>query len=158
MTKIMLIGVDAASWKIIQPLIAKGELPTFASLIQEGVSAPLKSLRGYKSPALWASIATGKTPEKNGILYFSNLFLDLPKLKVKKDLTKNIMIDWPHRIGKIFSKNKKEISDITTFSRKVYVYSMLKYGKILERFGMGGNYLITSASRTEKAIWEILSE
>jgi len=133
-------------------------LPTIASLIKEGVSASLKSLPGYKSPALWSSIATGKIPEKTGILYFSNLFLEIPKLKVKKDLTKKVIVDWPYRVGKLFSKDKKKPSRIATFSRKAYVYSMLKYGKLFEKAGIGGNYLVTGAFRTEKTIWEILSE
>lgn len=158
MTKAILIGIDAATWKIAQPLIERGELPTLAALTKGGASAPLKSLPGYKSPALWTSIATGKMPEKNGVLYFSNLFLDIPKLKVKKDITKNIAVNWPYRVGKLFSKNKKSPSTFTIFSRKAYVYSMLKYGKFLEKFEWGGNYLITSASRSEKAIWDILNE
>ena len=158
LNKTILIGIDAATWKIIQPLLDKRKLPTLAGLMQEGVSAPLKSLRGYKSPALWTSIATGKMPEKNGVLYFSNLFVDIPKLKLKKDLTKSMMVNWPYRIGKLFSKNKKELSNATAFSRKAYVYSMLKYGKALERFNLGGNYLVTGAFRTEKALWEMLSE
>src|SRR3989344_6699966 len=158
MSKTILIGIDAATWKIITPLLERGELPAIASLIKEGVSAPLKSLPGYKSPALWTSIATGKTPEKNGVLYFSNLFLDIPRLKLKKDITKNVAVNWPHRIGRLFSKQQKEASKITSLSRKAYIYSMLKYGKFLEKFGWGGNYLITSASRTEKTLWEILSE
>ena len=158
MNRTILLGIDAATWKVITPLLEEGELPTIASLLKEGVSAPLRSLPGYKSPALWTSIATGKSPEKNGVLYFSNLFLDLPRLKIKKDLTRSAVVDWPHRIGKLFSKNQKDPSKITSFSRKAYVYSMLKYGYFLEKFEMGGNYLITSASRKEKAIWDILSE
>jgi len=158
MSKTILIGIDAATWKIITPLLERGELPAIASLIKEGVSAPLKSLPGYKSPALWTSIATGKTPEKNGVLYFSNLFLDIPKLKLKKDVTRNIAVNWPCRVGRLFSKDQKDPSPLTSFSRKAYVYTMLKYGKLLEKLELGGNYLITSASRTEKAIWDILSE
>ena len=158
MTKTILIGIDAADWKVITPLLEQGELPTIASLIQEGVSAPLKSLPGYKSPALWTSIATGKMPEKNGVLYFSNLFVDIPRLKLKKDLTTNVMVNWPQRIGNIFSKDDKTPSQVSRFARKTYVYSMLKYGKLLERLKIGGNYLVTGTFRTEKTIWEMLSE
>lgn len=158
MSKMILIGIDAADWKIITPLLEQGELPTIASLMREGVSAPLKSLPGYKSPALWTSLATGKMPEKNGVLYFSNLFLDIPKLKLKKDLTANIAINWPYRIGKIFSKDHKNPSSMTRFTKKTYVYSMLKYGKLLEKLKIGGNYLVTGTFRTEKTIWEMLSE
>lgn len=156
--KTIVIGIDAATWKVAQPLIEKGELPTIASLIKEGTHASLKSLPGYKSPALWTSIATGKAPEKNGVLYFSNLFLDIPKLNIKKDVTKNILVNWPSRIGKLVSKNKKDPSGFSVFSRKAYVYSMLKYGKALEKLNLGGNYLVTGAFRTEKTFWEILSE
>lgn len=158
MSKMILIGIDAASWRIIAPLLEQGELPTIASLMRDGVSAPLKSLSGYKSPALWTSIATGKMPEKNGVLYFSNLFLDIPKLKLKKDLTTNVVINWPYRVGKIFSKDRKNPSSTTRFARKIYVYSMLKYGKLLEKLKIGGNYLVTGTFRIEKTVWEMLSE
>src|SRR3989344_3880657 len=133
MTKTIFIGIDAATWKIINPLLEQGELPAIASLIKEGVSAPLQSLPGYKSPALWTSIATGKRPEKNGVLYFSNLFLDIPKLKLKKDLTTNFAVNWPDRIGKALSKDKNNPSSISRFAKKTYVYSMLKYGKLFEK-------------------------
>ena len=158
MSKTILIGIDAATWKIITPLLEQGELPTISSLMRDGVSAPLKSLPGYKSPALWTSIATGKMPEKNGVLYFSNLFLDIPKLKLKKDLTTNPVINWPYRISKLFSKDSKNPSSTAKFARKTYVYSMLKYGKVLERLKIGGNYLVTGTFRTEKTVWEMLSE
>src|SRR3989344_6860490 len=116
MSKTILIGIDAATWKIITPLLEQGELPTISSLMRDGVSAPLKSLPGYKSPALWTSLATGKMPEKNGVLYFSNLFLDVPKLKLKKDLTTNLLINWPYRISKLFSKDSKNPSSTAKFA------------------------------------------
>src|SRR3989344_3240938 len=158
MNKVILIGIDAATFDVIEPLLEQGKLPTIALLMKEGSHCRLKSLRGYKSPALWTTISTGKMPEKNGVLYFSNLFLESQKLKKRKDLTTNVLVDWPYRLGKIFSKDKKYPSDLTTFSRRLYVYLMLKYGKMFEKLNIGGNYLVTSSFRTEKTIWEMLSE
>jgi len=66
--RMMLIGIDAADWKIIDPLIAQGKLPNFARFRKEGASGPLLSLLPkQKSPVLWTSIATGKLPEKHGV-------------------------------------------------------------------------------------------
>ncbi len=158
MTKVVFIAIDAATWTVINPLLEQGKLPVIGSLMEEGVSAPLQSLSGYKSPALWMSIATGKMPEKTGITYFSNLFLDIPQWKIKKDLTNHASIDWPLRLGKLFSKDLKNPSKLTIKAKQAYIYSMLKYGKFLQKWKMGGNYLITSSFLKEKTIWDILSE
>src|SRR3989338_3238520 len=158
MTKVVFIAIDAATWSVINPLLKQGKLPILSSLIKEVVSAPVQSLPGYKSPALWMSIATGKMPEKTGITYFSNLFLDVPKWKIKKDMTNHFGVDWPLRVGKLFSKDLKNPSKLTIKAKQAYIYSMLKYGKFLQKRNLGGNYLTTSSFLKEKTIWDILSE
>src|SRR3989344_338144 len=157
MTKTILIAIDSATWDLIEPLIDEGELPTFSDLIKNGVRSSLKSLRGFKSPALWMSIATGKMPEKTGVIYFSNIFLDSKEFSFRKNLTSNLLINWPLRLGKKLS-DLNYPSNHTLFLKKLYIYSMVKYGKVLEKFKLGGNYLITSDLLQEKPIWEILSD
>lgn len=158
MDKLILIGIDAATWEIIDPLLKSGKLPTLTSLVQNGVRANLKSLPGYKSPALWTSIATGKSPEKNGVLFFSNLFLEIQRLNLKKDLSTSWLVSWPYYLGKKFSKDSRNPSTLTQKSKQTATYLMLKYGKLLEKLKIGGNYLITSSFRKEKAIWELLND
>ncbi len=68
--KILLIGWDAADWNIIHPLMANGYMPTFKKFVEDGISGNLASLEPPFSPMLWTSVATGKTPEKHGILGF----------------------------------------------------------------------------------------
>ncbi len=65
--KLLLIGWDAADWKIITPLLDAGLMPTLNTFIDEGVMGNLASLQPMLSPMLWNSIATGKRPEKHGI-------------------------------------------------------------------------------------------
>ena len=65
--RVLLIGVDAATWDLLNPLIAAGVLPTFAHLVETGYSARLMSMEPSRSPALWTTIATGKHPEQHGI-------------------------------------------------------------------------------------------
>jgi predicted AlkP superfamily phosphohydrolase/phosphomutase/tetratricopeptide (TPR) repeat protein len=69
--KVLLIGWDAADWKVIHPLLDRGKMPNLAHLICNGVMGNLASLRPELSPMLWTSIATGKRPYKHGILGFT---------------------------------------------------------------------------------------
>ncbi|MCC6660448.1 MAG: alkaline phosphatase family protein [Phycisphaerales bacterium] len=68
--RILIVGWDAADWKIIDPLLAAGRTPHLAGLIARGVRGDLSTLQPMLSPLLWTSIATGKTPDKHGILNF----------------------------------------------------------------------------------------
>ncbi|HSP07896.1 MAG TPA: alkaline phosphatase family protein [Acidobacteriota bacterium] len=65
--RVYLIGLDGASWNLIEGPLREGKLPNFQRLIQGGTYGPLKSFIPTKSPVLWTSIATGKTQLKHGI-------------------------------------------------------------------------------------------
>jgi predicted AlkP superfamily phosphohydrolase/phosphomutase len=66
-----LIGVDGADWKVVDRLIEEGLMPNVARMKAEGAYGPLASLEPIFSPIVWASIATGKVPEKHGIRSFT---------------------------------------------------------------------------------------
>ena len=69
--KVLLIGVDACEWDILGPLLDQKRLPNFAKLRDTGASGKLRSLEPLtKSPIIWASIATGKVPQKHGVSDF----------------------------------------------------------------------------------------
>lgn len=76
--KVLLIGWDAADWNIIGPLLAKGEMPALKKLINKGVYGNISTMNPPYSPMLWSSVATGKTPDKHGVLGFIEL---MPNLK-----------------------------------------------------------------------------
>lgn len=67
----ILIGVDGASPRVVDPLIAEGRLPNLARIAREGVHGPLRSAIPIHSPRVWNTIATGMVPEKHGIVTFS---------------------------------------------------------------------------------------
>ena len=69
--RVMLIGWDAADWKVIRPLLQAGEMPNLARLIASGVHGNLATIYPPLSPMLWTSIATGKRAYKHGIHGFS---------------------------------------------------------------------------------------
>ncbi len=70
-TRVLLLGWDAADWKIISPLMDAGAMPVLQSLVERGSSGNLATLYPIISPILWNSIATGKRADKHGILGFT---------------------------------------------------------------------------------------
>jgi predicted AlkP superfamily phosphohydrolase/phosphomutase/tetratricopeptide (TPR) repeat protein len=68
--KVLLIGWDAADWKLINPLLDSGKMPFLESVVSGGVMGNLTTLRPILSPLLWNSISTGKRADKHGILDF----------------------------------------------------------------------------------------
>ncbi len=71
--KVLLIGWDAADWKVIHPLLDGGQMPNLASIIEQGVMADCTTLEPVLSPMLWTSIGTGKRADAHGILGFTEI-------------------------------------------------------------------------------------
>jgi len=67
--KVLVIGLDGLSLKVLLPLIHSGELPTFAALLQRGAYGILKSVTNMTTGPTWASFATGCSPQTHGILH-----------------------------------------------------------------------------------------
>ncbi len=75
-----MIGVDGATWKIVDRLLDEGDLPNLSRLIGEGSRGRLASIDPCISPAVWTSISTGFLPESHGIHNFNGT---LDKVKKK---------------------------------------------------------------------------
>ena len=69
--KVLLVGWDAADWKVILPLMHAGKMPNVRRLVENGASGQISTLHPPLSPMLWTSVATGKRPYKHGIHGFS---------------------------------------------------------------------------------------
>ena len=68
--RVLLVGWDAADWKIMSPMLDAGQLPALQSLVDRGVMGNLSTLDPAFSPMLWTSIATGHTADRHGIVHF----------------------------------------------------------------------------------------
>jgi predicted AlkP superfamily phosphohydrolase/phosphomutase len=69
-SKVFVIGLDAATLDVVNPLMAEGCLPTLHRLTQEGAYGELASTLHPLSPPAWTSFITGKNPGKHGIYDF----------------------------------------------------------------------------------------
>jgi len=68
--KVLIIGVDGATFELIKPWVAEGKLPAFSRLLEEGAHGFLRSTPNENSASAWVSFATGNNPGKHGIFYF----------------------------------------------------------------------------------------
>jgi len=69
--RVFVIGIDGGSWKLMAPLLDRGELPNIGRLRGQGASGVLESTLIPLSPCAWTSFATGVAPPKHGIFDFS---------------------------------------------------------------------------------------
>lgn len=92
--KVLLVGWDAADWDIINPLVDAGEMPGIASIINEGVMGNLATLEPPFSPMMWTSIATGKRPDKHGILGFVEPLPDGSGIRPVSSLSRKCKAIW----------------------------------------------------------------
>jgi predicted AlkP superfamily phosphohydrolase/phosphomutase len=70
--KILVIGLDAATFDLIKPWAEAGHLPTLAGLIRGGAHGVLMSTPNMHSASAWTSILTGLNPGRHGLYVFSD--------------------------------------------------------------------------------------
>jgi predicted AlkP superfamily phosphohydrolase/phosphomutase len=68
--KVVLLGIDGATAKILDRLLEAGELPHFRSVIERGVYSELGTLMPTNSPVLWTSVVTGVERYGHGVMNF----------------------------------------------------------------------------------------
>lgn len=68
--KLLIIGLDGASFDLILPWAEAGKLPHLTRLMAGGVTGPLRSTVPPVSAPAWISFMTGKNPGKHGVFDF----------------------------------------------------------------------------------------
>jgi len=68
--KVLLVGWDAADWKMIDKLMAAGLMPAMKKVVDNGIRGRFATLDPPLSPMLWTSMATGVRPFRHGVLGF----------------------------------------------------------------------------------------
>ncbi len=66
----LVLGLDGATFDLLSPWMAAGDLPVLARLAREGVSGILESTLPPVTAPAWASFMTGKFPSHHGVRDF----------------------------------------------------------------------------------------
>jgi predicted AlkP superfamily phosphohydrolase/phosphomutase len=68
--RVIVIGLDGATFSLIDPLLEQGKLPSLKDLVNNGIRARLLSTIPYATVPAWPSFMTGKNPGKHGVFDF----------------------------------------------------------------------------------------
>lgn len=68
--KTVMIGLDGATWTVLDPLMQDGTMPFLGAWVKQGARAPLRSVVPALTPPAWTSMLTGRNPGQHGIFNF----------------------------------------------------------------------------------------
>lgn len=68
--RVLVIGLDGATFDVLDPLFAEGKLPNLARLKDAGASGTLESVLPAVSPPAWTTAVTGVNPGKHNVFDF----------------------------------------------------------------------------------------
>ena len=91
----VIFGVDGLTFRIIGPLIERGELPNFKKLRDEGCEAILESKYPPLTPPAWTSLSTGLKPARHGV-YDYWVYAD----EEKRGVTRSVHVQTQRRAEK----------------------------------------------------------
>lgn len=74
-SRVLVIGLDGATWTIARPLMEAGRMPNLARLVAEGTAGPLASTMPPISAAAWVTFLTGQNPGRHGVYQFRKMNL-----------------------------------------------------------------------------------
>lgn len=66
----LLIGLDGATYSVLDPLMEQGVMPFLRSFLADGVRAGLRTIVPPLTPPAWTSLMTGKRPGEHGVFDF----------------------------------------------------------------------------------------
>lgn len=65
--RVIMLMLDGASLDYVWPRVAEGRLPNFAKLLESGAALDLATIRPTQPDPVWAAVATGVYPSRNGV-------------------------------------------------------------------------------------------
>lgn len=69
---LFVLGLDGATFSILDPLLEEGFLPNIKSLISEGAKGPLNTIIPPVTAPAWLALGTGLNPGKTGVFDYIN--------------------------------------------------------------------------------------
>jgi len=73
MGKVLIVGLDGATWSLLEPWARGGRMPELAALMARGTWGPLRSTVPPLTLPAWSSMMTGRNPGGHGIFAFRRM-------------------------------------------------------------------------------------
>ncbi len=100
---LLVVGLDGADWRYVEPMLARGELPNLARLREGGAFGPLATMQPTLSPVVWTTMVTGRPPSAHGVSGF------LMKTLAPVDVALPESLAWPRGVGS--ARVERELKD-----------------------------------------------
>jgi predicted AlkP superfamily phosphohydrolase/phosphomutase len=102
--RVFLLGLDGATWRVLDKLMAEGVMPNMAALAAAGAKGVLRSTIPYSTPVAWSSVLTGVRPFKHGIFGCHSMEnrdgVILTRLTDRSEIKAPMVFDIYNQIGK----------------------------------------------------------
>ncbi|QEH32057.1 Type I phosphodiesterase / nucleotide pyrophosphatase [Aquisphaera giovannonii] len=92
--KVMVLGLDGATWDILGPLMEEGVLPNLAAMRREGPAGVLDSVFPPLSPVAWTGVMTGRNSGKHGVFEFLDYGHDPMDVRVNSSRSIRTELIW----------------------------------------------------------------
>ena len=169
MNKVIVIGLDGATWDLLMPLAKEGFLPVLRKLIEGGSYGELESTIPPVTAPAWASFATGKNPGKTGIydfLFPKNSLDDLAAITSKdiagktfyetleennkRTILINLPVSYPPRTG-----NPTITSILTQGNQFIFPADLKEKIPELQKYRLVPNFDLKVQGRDEEYVQDI---
>src|SRR5439155_1099363 len=103
MANVLIIGLDGATWRVLEPWARAGRLPHLAGLMARGSWGTLRSTVPALTLPAWSSLTTGRNPGAHGVFAFRRLApdrYDSPGLATTSDLRAPTLWEIAGRAGR----------------------------------------------------------
>ena len=92
--KAVILGMDGATWNVLNPLIEEGKLPNIKKLRDGGAWGKLNSTVPPLTPPAWTTAFTGKNPGKHNIFDFCKPGKDDYEMHLTNSLDRQVRAVW----------------------------------------------------------------
>ncbi len=134
--RIIILGFDALSPEIIEPLMDEGALPNLVRLKNLGSYTPLATTNPAQSPVAWSGFATGSNPAKHGVCDF--IIRDPKNYKLSLSISKidNLSPQKPKKIPSFWEYASDKKIPVTIISCPVTFPPDKVRGRMLSGMGV----------------------
>ncbi|HVT05278.1 MAG TPA: alkaline phosphatase family protein [Thermoanaerobaculia bacterium] len=72
LNRVAIFGIEGADWELLSELMTDGRMPNLKNMMQNGAAGTLQTIQPTIAPLLWSTLETGVSPDRHGVIDFSD--------------------------------------------------------------------------------------